>query len=114
MSLTNSSPLEIASAASISSRGLAILPTKARNDALTNIHQALLQAKQTILAANAEDLKTATKAAADGELSQSVLKRLDLGRKGKYEDMLQGILDVRDLEDPSENFCLRAQKRDCS
>lgn len=104
MSLTDSSPLEVAKAASISSRNLAILSTEARNDALTAIHGALQETKDIILAANAKDLELATKAAEDGELSQSVLKRLDLGRKGKWEDMLQGILDVRDLEDPGEGF----------
>jgi glutamate-5-semialdehyde dehydrogenase len=102
MSLTNSSPLEVAKVASISSRSLAILPTRARNDALTAIHHALQESKETVLAANAKDLELATKSAEEGELSQSVLKRLDLGRKGKWEDMLQGILDVRDLEDPGE------------
>lgn len=108
MSLTDSSPLEVAKAASISSRSLAILPTQARNDALTAIHAALKEAKDAILAANAKDLELATKAAEDGELSQSVLKRLDLGRKSKWEDMLQGILDVRDLEDPGEGFLRRS------
>ena len=102
MSVTNSSPLEVAKAASISSKSLAVLPEEARNHALTAIHGALRSAKDPILAANAKDLEAATKAAADGQLSQSVLKRLDLGRKGKWEDMLQGILDVRDLDDPGE------------
>ena len=102
MSLTNSSPLEVAKAASVSSRSLAVLSTRARDDALTAIHHALQESKEEILAANAQDLELAIKAAENGELSQSVLKRLDLGRKGKWEDMLQGILDVRDLEDPSE------------
>lgn len=102
MSLTDATPLQIAKAASLSSQNLAILPTKARNDALTAIHQALQANRTSILAANAEDLDLATKAAADEELNQSVLKRLDLGRKGKWEDMLQGILDVRDLEDPGK------------
>ncbi len=112
MSLTNSSPLEVAKAASISSRSLATLSTRARNDALTVIHHALQESKEEILAANAQDLKSAVQAAENGELSQSVLKRLDLGRKGKWEDMLQGILDVRDLEDPGEavvhkpQFCI--------
>ena len=69
------------------------------------MHGALQEAKDTILAANAKDLELAAKAAEDGELSQSVLKRLDLGRKGKWEEMLQGILDVRNLEDPGEGFC---------
>ena len=100
MSLTDSSPLEIAKEASIAARSLAVLPTEARNSALTAIHQALLDARDPILAANAKDVHIAMKAAENGELSQSVLKRLDLGRKGKFEDMLQGILDVRDLEDP--------------
>lgn len=104
MSLSNCSPLEVAKAASISSRSLATLPTEARNDALTAMHKALIESKAVILAANAKDLEVATKAAENGELSQSVLKRLDLARKGKWEDMLQGILDVRDLEDPGEDF----------
>ena len=105
MSVTDSSPIDVAKAASISSRSLAVLSAQARNDALFSIYQALSEAKETILAANAKDVKAATKAAVDGDLSQSVLKRLDLARKGKWEDMLQGILDVRSLEDPSENPC---------
>ncbi|KAL8764089.1 MAG: hypothetical protein Q9194_007176, partial [Teloschistes cf. exilis] len=104
MSLTDSSPAQIARAASAASKSLGILPLEARNDALSAIHQSLVQAKSRILAANAKDLELASKAAADGQLSQSVLKRLDLGRPGKWEDMLQGIIDVRNLEDP---FTLR-------
>jgi glutamate-5-semialdehyde dehydrogenase len=100
MSLTNSSPLEAAKAASAASRSLAVLPTRARNDALTAIHDALASAKDEILASNAQDLAAAKKAAEEGKLSLSVVKRLDLGRKGKFEDMLKGILDVRELEDP--------------
>ena len=79
---------------------LAVLPTSARNDALTAVHFALDAARDEILAANARDLEAARQAAADGYLSQSLVSRLDLGRKGKWEDMLRGILDVRDLEDP--------------
>lgn len=100
MSLTNSSPLEAAKAASIASRRLATLSVEARNDALKSIHSALLAQKDVILEANARDVAAATQAAAEGKLSQSVLKRLDLGRPGKYEDMLQGVLDVCGLEDP--------------
>ena len=108
MSLTNSSPLEVAKAASISAGSLAILPAQDRNKALTAIYTALANSKDFIFQANARDVVLATQAAADGNLSQSVLKRLDLSRKGKWEDMLQGILDVRDLEDPGElNKCTR-------
>ena len=107
MSLTNSTPLEIAKAALLASRTLAVLSTTARNEALTAIHAALAEAKGDILAANSKDVELAKKAAAEGALSQSVLGRLDLARKGKWEDMLQGILDVRDLEDPVGKITLK-------
>jgi glutamate-5-semialdehyde dehydrogenase len=100
MSLTNALPTDAAKAAKSTSHTLATLPTSARNDALTVIHSALSQSKDEILAANARDLALAKKAAEDGELSLSIVSRLDLGKKGKWEDMLKGILDVRDLEDP--------------
>ena len=72
------------------------------------MHDALSEAKESILIANKRDLALASDASEKGELSQSILKRLDLGRPGKWEDMLQGILDVRALEDPSrlDNFLL--------
>ena len=101
MSLTEAGPLEVAKAASIAARSIAVLPAQARDEALTVVHGALAAAKDSILSANARDVEAATKAAADGRLSQSALKRLDLARKGKWEDMLKGILDVRELEDPS-------------
>ncbi|KAI9818307.1 MAG: hypothetical protein M1832_004425 [Thelocarpon impressellum] len=89
-----------ARAASSSARVSATLSSQARNDTLTAIHRALAESRDSILSANSRDLAAATKAAEDGQLSQSLLKRLDLTRTGKWEEMLQGILDVRDLEDP--------------
>ena len=108
MSLTNASPAECAKAARAASRTLAVLSTQERNNALTAIHDALAAAKESILLANKCDLVSASDASEKGQLSQSILKRLDLGRPGKWGDMLQGILDVRGLEDPSrsENFML--------
>lgn len=100
MSLTNSSALEAAQAAKSASHLLATLPVSARNDALTAIHDSLVASKDTILAANAKDMDAARQAAADGQLSQSLVSRLDLGKAGKWEDMLKGILDVRGLNDP--------------
>ena len=100
MSLTNASPEDAARAAKVSSRKLATLPTDARNAALDVVHDALASARELILAANARDLELANKSAANGELSPSILKRLDLSRKGKYDDMLKGVRDVRELEDP--------------
>ncbi|OAP58453.1 glutamate-5-semialdehyde dehydrogenase [Fonsecaea erecta] len=109
MSLTSSSPVTCAQSASLASHTLSILPLSARNDALTAIHAALVQQKAEILAANAHDMALAQQASSQGELSQSVLKRLDLGRKGKYDDMLKGILDVRDLPDPIGMVDLRTR-----
>jgi gamma-glutamyl phosphate reductase len=106
MSLTNGTPLDIAQAARLGSRKLAVLSTDERNAALTAIHHALAQAKDEVLAANVKDLDDANKAAAGGSLSASLVKRLDLSKPGKYEDMLQGILDVRELEDPSTLYIL--------
>ncbi|KAI9739039.1 MAG: hypothetical protein M1834_007251 [Cirrosporium novae-zelandiae] len=112
MSLTDSSPLHVAQAANASAHSLAILPAKDRNNALTAIHDALSVAKAQILEANSQDLVVALKAVEDGKLNQSILKRLDLGKKGKWEDMLKGILDVRDLEDPVGKITLRTELDD--
>lgn len=109
MSLTNSSPEQAARAAKISSRTLATLAVQARDAALTAVHAALSAAREVILTANAKDVEMAKKSTANGELNPSILKRLDLGRPGKFDDMLQGIVDVRNLEDPGRrNFSFLA------
>ena len=103
MSLTNASAEEAARAAKLSSRKLATLPTSARNAALDAVHDALALARSDILDANAKDLELAQKSATDGQLNPSIVKRLDLSRPGKFEDMLQGIKDVRNLDDPGRS-----------
>ena len=100
MSVSNALPADAAKAAKYASRQLSILSESSRNEALTTIHSALSQAKNEILAANSRDLQLAQQSAKQGQLSASLVSRLDLGKKGKWEDMLKGILDVRDLEDP--------------
>lgn len=112
MSLTSASPDEAAKEAKNASHILATLPATARNDALTAIHAALSEARDDILAANARDLEAARRAAENGQLSQSLVSRLDLGKKGKWEDMLKGILDVRELEDPVGQVTLRTKLDD--
>jgi len=102
MSLTNASPEQAACAAKVSSRKLASLSEIARNAALDAIHDALAGARDEILAANRRDMEMAQKSSANGELSPSIMKRLDLSRPGKFDDMLQGIKDVRKLEDPGK------------
>ncbi|KAK9445573.1 gamma-glutamyl phosphate reductase [Metarhizium brunneum] len=112
MSLTNATPEAAAKEAKTASFALASLPASARNAALDAIHAALSAARDDILAANARDLELAKKAAADGSLSEALVSRLDLGKKGKWDDMLKGILDVRDLEDPVGKIQLRTKLDD--
>ncbi|PYH40642.1 glutamate-5-semialdehyde dehydrogenase [Aspergillus saccharolyticus JOP 1030-1] len=100
MSLTDSSAAEIAKTASMASRLLATLPGAARNDALSALHEAIANSRVEILEANSRDVAAAERAVEAGVLNGSVLKRLDLSRPGKFEDMLQGILSVKDLDDP--------------
>ncbi|PLB47008.1 gamma-glutamyl phosphate reductase [Aspergillus steynii IBT 23096] len=107
MSLTECPAYEIAKTASVASRHLATLADADRKEALTALHDALLKDKNKILEANARDLEIATKAAENGDLSQSVLRRLDLSKPGKYDDMLNGILGVRDLDDPIGKVTLK-------
>ncbi|CAG7559641.1 unnamed protein product [Fusarium equiseti] len=112
MSLTNASPEAAASAAKTASFTLATLPASERNNALEAIHAALTASRDDILAANAKDLELAKKAASEGGLSQALVSRLDLGKKGKWEDMLKGILDVRDLDDPVGQIQMRTKLDD--
>lgn len=101
MSLTSASPYEAARDAKAASHYLATLPVAARNEALTSIHASLSSARAAILAANARDMDAARRAAADGRpLAPSLVSRLDLGRPGRFDDMLKGVLDVRALPDP--------------
>ncbi|KAI7539159.1 gamma-glutamyl phosphate reductase, partial [Hortaea werneckii] len=112
MSLTNASPEQAARSAKVSSRTLATLPVSARNAALDAVHDALADARESILEANAKDMELAKQSSASGELSPSIMKRLDLSRKGKFDDMLQGIKDVRALEDPVGRVDLRTELDD--
>ncbi|TAQ90686.1 hypothetical protein B7494_g1015 [Chlorociboria aeruginascens] len=112
MSLTNALPADAAKAAKSASHILATLPASSRDHALTSIHDALSRNKDAILAANSRDLQLARKAADDGKLSLSIVSRLDLAKKGKWEDMLKGILDVRGLEDPVGRVTLRTRLDD--
>lgn len=108
MSLTNADATSAGKDAKSASLALATLSNQDRNDALVAIHDGLLAAKDEILAANARDMELARTAAAGGSLSQSLVSRLDLAKPGKFDDMLKGILDVRDLDDPGTQAPLLA------
>lgn len=107
MPLTSASPTECAKSAASAARRLATSSVDSRDRAIAAIHDALTAVREQMLEANERDLDEASEAARSGELSQSLLKRLDLGRAGKYDDMLQGILDVKQLQDPIGRITLR-------
>ncbi|KAL1413407.1 glutamate-5-semialdehyde dehydrogenase [Vanrija albida] len=72
-----------------------------RDVALASIREALTTARDEVLAANAKDMEAAKPLVEAGKLSASLLSRLDLGRPGKYDAMLQGITDVAALPLPT-------------
>ncbi|CAK4031740.1 Gamma-glutamyl phosphate reductase [Lecanosticta acicola] len=112
MSLANDSPEQAARAAKISSRTLATLSVESRNQALDAIYDALSRSREQILAANVVDLDKAKQATSNGELNPSIYKRLDLSRPGKFDDMLQGIRDVKALPDPIGRVDLQTELDD--
>ncbi|CAN3363768.1 gamma-glutamyl phosphate reductase [Diutina catenulata] len=75
---------------------LKTLTNDQRSSALQKIHDGLKKNKDAILEANKIDMDNATQA----QLSPSLIKRLDLSNPGKFDSMLQGILDVAALPDP--------------
>ncbi|TFK26222.1 gamma-glutamyl phosphate reductase [Coprinopsis marcescibilis] len=78
-----------------------LVPASERVLALKIIRDELAARKDEILAANALDLKAAQAEVDAGRMSESMLKRLDLGTGDKWDSMLQGILDVSGLPDPT-------------
>ncbi len=71
----------------------AALPTEVKNNALTAMAKALLNATEDILAANAIDMENAK-----GKISDTMLDRLMLNAD-RIKSMAKGIEDVRDLPD---------------
>ncbi|MGI5979009.1 MAG: glutamate-5-semialdehyde dehydrogenase [Oscillospiraceae bacterium] len=82
-------------AAKAAERKLSIASTKQKNDALLAMKAALLQNRDRILAANAEDMEAAKK----NGVKTAFLDRLLLNDK-RIEDFAKGISDVAALPDP--------------
>ncbi|GMM44784.1 glutamate-5-semialdehyde dehydrogenase [Pichia kluyveri] len=99
---------EIARNAHLASTVLKTLSNDERSHALHMIRDGLLQAKDKILSANKIDMQTAI----DNNLSSSLIKRLDLSINGKFDSMLDGIIDVANLDDPLNKITLATQLDD--
>lgn len=83
---------------------LSALDTKARNNALMKIAEALESSKEAIFKANKEDLDNAVKA----EILAPILARLKFD-ESKLNSCVQGIRDLIGLEDPLNKILLKRQ-----
>lgn len=78
---------------------LAALDTATRNRALEAVRAALVEHRDAILRANAEDKEDAARLVETGEMPQALFKRLDV-EGVKFDTILAGIDDVVKLPDP--------------
>ena len=102
---------EIAIKAKNASKKVATLSTEIKNKALLNIANNLKVNQDKIFEANKMDLELAKPLVESGKLSQSVFNRLKLD-ENKMRDMIQGIVDISNLEDPIGKTLLKRQLDD--
>lgn len=91
--------IEIAKAAKKASLEIADVSTEMKNEALLKVADAIESNKDKIFEANKIDLDEAVALVEAGELSKSTFNRLKLD-ENKMRDMIQGIRDIANLEDP--------------
>ena len=103
--------LEIAIKAKNASKKVATLSTEIKNKALLNIANNLKANEDKIFEANKKDLELAKPLVEAEKLSQSVFNRLKLD-ENKMRDMIQGIVDIANLEDPIGKTLLKRQLDD--
>lgn len=78
-----------------------LLPSSIRETALKTIADELDKNRDSILSANREDIKDAQRDVDAGRMTKPILNRLDLGKPGKWEQMVKGVTDVAKLPDPT-------------
>ena len=91
--------LQLAINAKYASKKLATLETSLKNKALLAIAEALGNNSEAIFDANKKDLEQAKQSLENGEISLVLYNRLKLD-ENKMRDMIQGIVDIYELEDP--------------
>ncbi|KAF9218508.1 glutamate-5-semialdehyde dehydrogenase [Gyrodon lividus] len=101
VSISESSTEAIARTAKAAFEASQLLPSSVRETALRIIADQLEKNRDAILQANREDIEDAQKEVDAGRMSKPMLNRLDLGKVGKWEQMVQGITDVTNLPDPT-------------
>ena len=104
--------IDIAKNAKQASLKIAELDTDIKNSALNKIAQVFEINKQEIFDANNQDLVQAEELVNNGELSKATFNRLKLD-ENKMRDMIQGIKDIANLEDPiGKNLFVRELDKD--
>lgn len=100
--------IELAKNAKYASKKAASLSTELKNQALLNIAKNLETNADKIFEANKQDLDQAKILVENGELKQSVYNRLKLD-ENKMRDMIQGIIDISNLDDPIGKTLLKRE-----
>jgi len=90
---------DIARKAKAAAKKLATLSTEIKDKALLAVAEELDSRREEILSANKADLEEAKKLLDNGEITEAIYKRLKLD-SNKMRDMVQGIVDIYNLEDP--------------
>ena len=78
-----------------------LLPSSIRETALKIIADELEKNRDSILSANQQDIRDAQREVDAGRMSKPMLSRLDLGKAGKWDQMVKGVTDVAKLPDPT-------------
>ncbi|KAI9141812.1 Aldehyde/histidinol dehydrogenase [Paraphysoderma sedebokerense] len=114
MTTPASSIVDIAKAAREASYCLQTATSEQKSIALKKIKEYLAKEKDEILAANAEDMRRAAESVKNGNMSESLMKRLDLnGKNGeKFATLLEGIDQVDKLDDPTGKITLATKLDD--
>ncbi len=100
--------LELARKAKFASKKVATVSTEIKNKALLNIAESLRLNTDKIFEANKRDLDEAKILVKNNELSQATFNRLKLD-ENKMRDMIQGIIDISNLEDPIGKVLLKRE-----
>ena len=100
--------LELARKAKFASKKVANVSTEIKNKALLNIAESLRLNTDKIFEANKRDLGEAKILVQNNELSQATFNRLKLD-ENKMRDMIQGIIDISNLEDPIGKVLLKRE-----
>ena len=100
--------LEIAKCTKIASKKLAVLSSDTKNKALFNIAANIKNRASEIFEANNKDLEAGQELVRENKITQSTYNRLKLD-ENKLRDMVQGIIDVANLEDPIGKVLLKRE-----